>query len=228
MIFFLLHHAGGDKYAYNNFKSALEIHHQCIAIELPGRGDRFSETLLQDIHAASQDIFIQINKAIVGEYCIVGISMGALLTFLVTHQLVENKMQLPKHIFLASRKSIHAYKEHKPIAKLPSKDFWDGVVKYGGVSENLLQHKELLELYEPILRADFEALECFNPKERYIQLPISASIMIGNKDKITLNELTEWSAYFSQEVEVKTFEGGHFFLYENVAESIGYILDKLE
>ena len=39
----LLHHAGGDKYVYRNMQQNLSPEMESIALELPGRGDRFSE-----------------------------------------------------------------------------------------------------------------------------------------------------------------------------------------
>ena len=42
----LFHHAGGDKYAFDKLRKNLLSEIESLAIELPGRGDKFGENLL--------------------------------------------------------------------------------------------------------------------------------------------------------------------------------------
>ena len=56
----LLHHAGGDKYAYRNMQERLLPEIESIAFELPGRSDRFSEKFVQNLEAAVDDIYRQL------------------------------------------------------------------------------------------------------------------------------------------------------------------------
>lgn len=214
----LLHHAGGDKYAYKKVQQWLLPEIPSIAVELQGRSDRFNEPLQNNIHTITDDIFNQIKNELDEDYFLVGVSMGALIAYLLSHKINENNLPLPKHMFLASRLAPDAYLNEPIIKNISSEAFWKVVIKYNGVPTSLVEHKELREFYEPILRADFEALEAYNqsPQQKEL-LPIVTTILLGKDDtrNITLNTAKSWNNHFSKEIFYKEFDGGHFFVYEN-------------
>jgi surfactin synthase thioesterase subunit len=126
---------------------------------------------------------------------------------------------------LASRLSPEAYLHEPTILGILSEDFWEIVTRYEGIPTALFEHQELREFYEPILRADFEALSKYNNSHQpKVQLPISAHVLVGKNDSrnITLHTAQTWSHHFTKEVLYKKFDGGHFFVYdnENVAKYI--------
>jgi external thioesterase TEII len=103
------------------------------------------------------------------------------------------------------------------------------VQQYDGVPEQLLQHKELKEFYEPILRSDFEMLQHFNETFDSIEsINVPATILFGENDtrNVTEEKMQGWKKFFSVAIEVKSFKGGHFFMYEN-NEVIDFIKMKL-
>ena len=225
----LLHHAGGDKYAYRNMQQSLLPEIESIAYELPGRSDRITESFVNNLAAAVDDIYNQLTKELPQEYFIVGNSMGSIIAFLLTHKLIQENKTLPKHLFLASRLSPDAYKKEPNIIGISSDDFWKVVQQYDGVPGQLLQHKELKEFYEPILRSDFELLQQFNESFESIEsIDIPASVLFGDKDVRNVSEekMQGWRNFFTNEIEIKSFEGGHFFMYEN-KEVVDYIKKKL-
>ena len=224
MRIFLLHHAGGDKYAYRLLQYQLQQVCEVLALELPGRGDRYAEPLLSDIDSCVEDIMRQAVQYLSQPYIIMGVSMGALLAYLWSCRMLEEGKPLPKHLILASRKPMEAYMNHQKIAELPSHDFWQGVYRYGGVPEGLLAHPELMELYEPILRADFMALELYTPKE-IKPLPITATLLYGLDDTITQQDMAGWQQYFHPTIEIIPITGGHFAPYEY--EEIVRIVDTM-
>lgn len=225
----LLHHAGGDKYAYRNMQQSLLPEIESIAYELPGRSDRITESFVNNLAAAVDDIYNQLTKELPQEYFIVGNSMGSIIAFLLTHKLKQENKTLPKHLFLASRLSPDAYKKEPNIIGISSDDFWKVVQQYDGVPGQLLQHKELKEFYEPILRSDFELLQQFNESFESVEsIDIPASVLFGDKDVRNVSEekMQGWRNFFTKEIEIKSFEGGHFFMYEN-KEVVAYIKKKL-
>lgn len=225
----LLHHAGGDKYVYRNMQQNLLPEIESIAIEIPGRGDRFKETFLNSLQDAVDDLYHQIQNEIEENYYIIGNSMGAIMAFLLTHKLKKEDKNLPKHLFLSARLSPDAYKNEPNIVGITSADFWKVVQQYDGVPTTLLAHQELMDLYEPILRSDFELLQNFNQTFESIEpLNIPTSILFGNEDthNVDMEKMQGWRNFFMNEIEIKSFNGKHFFLYEN-EDVIKYIKDKL-
>lgn len=214
----LLHHAGGDKYAFRNLQQNLLPEIESIAFELPGRSDRISEPFIKNIYQAVDDIYAQLQRQMPNEYCIIGNSMGAAIAYLLAHKLQQENKQMPKHLFLSSRLSPDAYKQEPNIVGISSTDFWKVVQQYDGVPAQLLQHKELMEFYEPILRTDFELLQQFNESfESIAAIDVPASILFGDQDvrNVSYEKMQGWRKFFVNYIDIKSFEGKHFFLYEN-------------
>lgn len=225
----LIHHAGGDKYAYRNMQQNLLPEIESIAFELPGRSDRISESFVNNLDEAVNDIYVQLTKQFPDEYFIVGNSMGSIIAFLLTYKLQQENKRLPKHLFLASRLSPDAYKNEPNIIGISSDDFWKVVQQYDGVPEQLLAHKELKEFYEPILRSDFELLQRFNETfESIAPINIPTSILFGDKDirNVSSEKMQGWRKFFTSDFEIQSFNGGHFFVCEN-EEVIKYIKSKV-
>ncbi len=225
---FLFHHAGGDKYSYNAYKSSLQPQVEVYNVELPGRGDRFGETLINNIFEGAEDIYGQIKNDLNDNYYFLGNSMGGMIALLIVDRLRKENRTLPRHLFLASRKSPEAYADLESTSNADSATFWQIVEKYGGIPEALKQSEELKELYEPIIRADFKALESYGSiSMEPLSLPVT--IMNGLKDQmIKSEELQSWNNYFSSDVEYLEFEGGHFFLFEQMEEVLPAILSKIK
>lgn len=219
-----LHHAGGEKYAWRRYQESLSTDIEQVYLELPGRGDRFGHTLLSDTNSIIDDLYQQILPYLKEPYVMVGKSMGALHTYLLLQRMVQAQQQLPIHVFLGSRMSPDAIHENISIAHLPSDEFWQGVQKYGGLPKLLLENKELLDMYEPILRADFSSLEqyLYAPEPK---LDVSATIMVGKEDIIKFDQIISWENMFSKEITTIELNGGHFFMYEQ-AYTIGKMIEE--
>lgn len=225
----LLHHAGGDKYAFRTVEQWLLPEVESIALELPGRSDRFSEKFVLTLAAAVEDIYQQLVPQLPELYCLVGNSMGSILAFLLTHRLIREQKTPPQHIFLASRLSPDSYKQEPSIKGISSDDFWKVVQQYNGVPEQLLAHKELKEFYEPILRSDFELLQDFNETFETIEpISVPASILLGEQDtrNVTVEKMQGWQKFFTNDIDIQAFSGDHFFLYEN-KDVADYIKTKM-
>lgn len=226
----LLHHAGGDKYVYRNMQQALLPEIESLSLELPGRSDRFSERFVESLEDAVNDIYTQLINENINDFIVIGNSMGAIIAFLLVHKLKKENHLLPKHLFLAARLSPDAYKNEPNVIGIPSDDFWKVVQQYDGVPEGLLAHKELREFYEPILRSDFELLQKYNQSFESIDIiDVPTSILFGDKDtrNVDIEKMQGWRKFFTNTIDIVSFEGGHFFLYEN-KEVVKFIQTKMK
>ncbi|HMU98341.1 MAG TPA: thioesterase domain-containing protein, partial [Chitinophagales bacterium] len=79
----LFHHAGGDKYAFQYLSQKLNQDFEIIYYELPGRNYRLNESLLFDIHQIVDDAYNTILPYTQNDFVFIGMSMGALISFLV-------------------------------------------------------------------------------------------------------------------------------------------------
>jgi surfactin synthase thioesterase subunit len=216
----LLHHAGGDQYAYRNVRQWLLPEYESIAVELPGRSDRIREPLIHNMEQATNDIFSQLQPYLTNDYFFIGMSMGGLFAWLLSLKFQKENLPLPKHIFFVSRMPIEYYAAKPNVKGKSSDDFWNMILDYGGCPPQLVEHKELREFYEPILRADFEMMQDhaygFKGIER---LDVPASVYYGKNDHANFDAgtMSEWNKYFKKEIEYKAFEGDHFFFYNDRA-----------
>jgi medium-chain acyl-[acyl-carrier-protein] hydrolase len=213
----LFHHVGGDHYAFRNVQNWLLPEIESFAYELPGRADRYREPLLNNMDVMIEDAYRQTKPHMEEPFFFIGLSLGGLIAYHFSHYLKEHKLPLPSHLFIASRKCPESFFNQPLSSTLPGPEFWEYVSKFGGCPPLLLEHQELREFYEPILRADFALAEDYIEKfESKDALDIPAWIYYGEKDGRNLVETdaTGWKPYFNNDFECKHFPGGHFFLYE--------------
>lgn len=219
--------AGGNAFSYRHFQAHLADAIQVIALELPGRGRRFKEPLLTAMATMIVDLFLQVQDGIKNNnrYAIYGHSMGALLGYELTRYILQANLPPPQHLFFSGRKAPSVANNTPPKHKLPKEAFMKSVKDLGGCPPELLAHQELTDLFEPILRADFQAIETYvyTPSSP-VNIPIT--ILHGSDDdEVTYDQLLPWQQETCQQLLIQSFLGDHFFIFEHLAQ-IGRLLSQ--
>lgn len=219
--------AGGSQYSYVSFNEHLKRRGlSIIPIEIPGRGSRFHEKLFSDVYNVVDDIYSQIKGKLTEPYAIYGHSMGTLLGYLLTHKILKEKVSPPVHLFFSGCGGPSVKVDEPPKHNLPKKEFIDKLIEMGGCPEEILQNSELMDIFEPIIRADFKLIEYY----RYEPLPafnIPISVLIGTEEKTTLDDALAWQKETSDPLEVFQLPGNHFFIFGQEKQLINIIADKL-
>ena len=180
-----LPYAGAGFYAYRDFRKYLPDFIQITALDLPGHGKRMNESLLTDIHEIVKDIFHQIKDNLETPYAFYGHSMGASLGYLLTNLIADaGEIARPRHLFFSGKSGPMA-EEERALHKLPKRDLIDALLEYGGIPGEVLDHEELLDLFLPILRADFQALGNY-VYESTVPLDIPMTVMPVSYTHLTL------------------------------------------
>lgn len=211
---FLLHYAGGDRNSFRPLLEGLQSQFQIETPELPGRGDRMSETFLNNKQEAVAEVLEQIKDARQKDvpYLIYGHSMGAILGLEICHAM-EKEGDAPVY-FVPTGYPGPGIKDNAPIAGLPRTEFFAEVRKLGGLSDEVMQYEELLDFFEPVLRADFGLLEnkgneTFKEK---IKTPIYA--VMGKNEQYAF-DIRNWVKYTEADCECQIVNGNHFFINQN-------------
>ncbi|MBC8757073.1 thioesterase [Kordia sp. YSTF-M3] len=212
-----LHFAGGNKYSYTPLEAFLDRNIKLITLELPGRGRRFQEPLLTNVNEVVNDLFEQLKNNVTKPYAIFGHSMGAILTHLLTRKIVESEFANPIHLFVSGARAPKIKRLPPFYHDLPKDEFVDKIRKMGGCPEEILADDELMALFEPPLRADFKAIETYEYKKQE-PLKIPLTVFIGNKDKVTWEEAKAWQDESTHTIDIKEFEGNHFFIFQHKKE----------
>lgn len=216
---FLLHFAGGNRYSFQ-FMAPFLKDFEVIALELPGRGMRVNENLLKDFELAAQDIYNQItNRLTSPKFVIYGHSMGAYLALRVSNML-EKIDKSPAYLFVSGN-SGPGNSDRKNRFLLENDDFLEEVKKLGGISDEFIENKELLEFFVPILKADFEIAEKNEIEmESAIQAPLHA--MMGSEEE-KVEEISNWGRFTKSNFSYEILKGDHFFI-NNHPEKIAHII----
>jgi surfactin synthase thioesterase subunit len=225
---FFLPFAGGSRFSYRVFEENATPLFKVIPIEYPGRGSRASETLLTDTSAIVEDAYIQIKDKIGNQrYAIYGHSMGGIVAWLLSRKIVEKKLPLPEHLFISGTPGpASESRKQDNWHLLDKKEFIQRIIELNGCSSEVLENPELLEYFEPILRADFQAIESFSFKP-VPPLPISLTIITGTEEAISLEDIYLWKQETEKTASFRQLKGGHFFIYEHVKAIISIIRESV-
>ncbi|WP_455794971.1 thioesterase II family protein [Clostridium butyricum] len=223
MILFCLPYAGGSESVYYNWSNHMdEI--ELYPIELKGRGKRSDEEYYKNIKEAVDDIYTAIKDKVCQEdYAIYGHSMGSLLAYELYYKICDMNHKKPKHIFFSGNKAPNIAKEREISYKMPDSLFMQKIMELGGTPKKLLEDKEVLEFFLPILKNDIKIIEEYKYEERNEKISCDISKLNGEDDNITQDEILEWRNHTSKNCNIYNFEGDHFFINNNLEEITGLI-----
>ncbi|WP_264530513.1 thioesterase II family protein [Flavobacterium sp. N502540] len=205
--------AGGNKYSFKEFSQNLAHFN---VIEYPGRGMRLNEALQLNIDSLIEDLLPKVINKIeeCQEYIIYGHSMGALIGYMICQRIQELGLLLPVKLVISGKKP-PAIKRESQLSHLSDNLFWEEVVKLGGVPDDLMNYKELIEFYTPILKADFTAIENYNyVKKEKLSVPID--VFYGSEEQITEEEIIGWRDETNGPVTLTRLKGNHFFIFNHI------------
>ena len=211
---FCIPYAGGSAVVYNQIKKYLDESICFYPIELPGRGKRFKEELISDMNLLVEDIYNQIKDDLDEiPYAFFGYSMGSIIAFELCYKIMERKGISPRHMFFCARESPHIniYKKER-MHDLSFDEFKSRILKLGGTNEEIFENKELREIFVPIIKSDYKALDNYEYLEKPEKIECSFSIFNGLKDKYTLEDMKSWSIHTKGKINLYNFDDGHFFI----------------
>ena len=218
---FLLHFAGGNCYSFQFLVPYLKDF-EVICPELPGRGRRMEEALLKDFDRAVGDVYRQmLRRSPTQPFMIYGHSMGAYMALRISAMLEKDGCP-PSQLFVSGNAG-PGVRESRQRYLLNQADFWQELKTLGGLPKEFFENPELFEMYEPILRADFQVAECHSlDKDDAVSIPLFA--MMGSEEE-NVEHIGNWSRYTGAAFQHEVFPGGHFFIHPNAAR-IANIINK--
>ncbi|HYC29114.1 MAG TPA: alpha/beta fold hydrolase [Chitinophagaceae bacterium] len=219
--------SGGSKYSYKAFSQYAPPFLNIIPLEIPGRGSRSGEELLTDIELTADDVFDQIKNGLDKPYAIYGHSMGGILAYLLARRIIDAGLDQPLHLFVTGCVAPSLKYRDLVDHTLPKEEFLQKIKDLGGSPDSVLSNPALMEFFEPILRADFEAVATYKhiPAAPF-SIPVSA--VLGDAENATIEEAMQWQKETTATVDVKTLPGNHFFIFEHPDYIIQMISRKLQ
>lgn len=223
----MLPYAGGT--AYNLMPLATQIRDIDIhVLEWPGRGSRIKEPLLTDIEIITSDLLDRVSPLLkqYRHYAVYGHSMGTTTGYMLIQRISEQTGRYPLHFFVSGSGG-PVTREKRNWHILPSSEFWEKVRALGGCPDEMFESSELLDFTEPILRADFEALERFEYKAT-VPMPCPITAFRGTHDEQGIAAFKTWQKETTYPLKLVEMEGGHFFIFQHRSAIAGHITNTLQ
>lgn len=227
MRLFCVSYAGGSASIYSKWKEMIDKSIEIIPVEMPGRGTRFCEKICGNMEDLVNDIYSKLENQFISEdYMIYGHSMGSWVVYSLTQRIREKGIRLPERLFLSGKEAPYIKKNSLVYHKMNDKEFIEKIYDLGGTPRELLENKELLEIYIPILKNDYKVIETCKYKKPDKAFNFDITIFNGIKDTLTEEDISAWSKYTSKNFNIYNFDGGHFFIHDYAKQMLDIIYNQ--
>lgn len=215
---FCFANAGGSVAQFRNWHQSLPAGLEVCPVQLPGQGSRLREqphTRVESLVSVLADV---LQPQMDVPFAFWGYSMGALICFELARELRRRGQSLPRQLFIAARRAPQLSATEFPLHDLPEAAFIREVQRrYNGIPAILLQEADMLALFLPVLRANFEMIETY-VYESGDPLPCPITAFGGLQDPtVNAGQLDSWREQTSSTFKYRMYPGDHFFLQQHQA-----------
>lgn len=208
---FCFPYAGGGASIFRQWQEDMPEGIEVCAVQLPGRENRIAEPPFRILSSLIEAMVEALAPYFDVPFAFFGHSLGVKIAFELVRELRRKKDIQPVHLFVSGARPPHV-PEPRPLHQLSEHDFIEELRRYSATPEVVLQSRELMEMYLPILRADFSIDETYiYYEDNPLDCPISA--FGGTEDKeANREELDAWRQHTLSSFTLQMFQGDHFFI----------------
>lgn len=221
-------YAGAGAFIFRTWKQFIPSDIELIGIQLPGRETRFKEPRIHDFNTLLSEVMPALTPYLDKPLILFGYSLGAMIAYELALKFQEQSLATVEHLIIAaSRPPSH-------IAQDPS--FKDGSLykeatlrkmhEYQGTASVVMDSPEMLDIFIPIMQADFALLASYQPTQG-ILLNCPVSVLFGEQEaENTLEKALQWKALTTGIFKHYMIPGRHFFIHES-PESMKEVMLKV-
>jgi medium-chain acyl-[acyl-carrier-protein] hydrolase len=198
---------------------------EVFPVQLPGREERIRERPLTSAGELARHIVPTLLPHLDKPFAFFGHSMGALMAYEVAQHLRLCGRPEPKMLIVSARRAPQTPFARNSTWDLPHDGFLERLRSLDGTSPAVMDNPELMQLLEPVLRADFQVDETYVHPDSYTPLscPIVAFGAIGDKEP-SFDDLLAWGAVTTGGITIRRmFDGNHFFVVTRASELVSDI-----
>lgn len=204
--------SGGYSVSYRELHRALYDRFHLVSVEPPGHGSS-SLPLIRDFDKLVNLYLKEIQSFLGNRFILFGHSLGGLFVYRLA-QLLEEKGIFPEHIIISGAQPPSI--QYEPVHLLDDDAFVQHLLEMDGLSEEVVQHQELMNYLLPILRADFELTTTFSHNaEQKLQSPLH--IFNGIEDQRCMSFVEDWRNW-GEDVKFYEFPGKHMYVIYHAEE----------
>ncbi|HSG42928.1 MAG TPA: alpha/beta fold hydrolase [Anaerolineales bacterium] len=223
-LIFLFPYAGGGPSVFSKWNNELPDNLEAHITHYPGRGSMYNESAIKSLSNLVERLTEAIHPLLDKPFIFFGHSLGGTVAFELARSLRKNGLPQPNTLFISACGAPQLLNLHSPLHTLPDDEFVTSLKKLNGLPQEVFQNQEMLDLFLPTLRTDFELIETYKYlHDEPLNYPI---IVLGGRDdpRVSREQLEGWATQTYARFESKYFEGDHFFI--NTAREA--IIKKIE
>lgn len=183
---------------------------EILPVELPGRNSRMTEAKPTSLEATASSMVAGLLDAgcFNKPYVFFGHSMGAWMAYEAARMVVARRLPLPAAVVVSGARGAQLADDDSDTVELgslpTSESFWEHFERRYGKNPDL-QSTMIRDYVEPLLRADFRALEAYRPETTQLSVPIFACGARGD-ERCTQPQLEAWGALTTATFEWQLFD----------------------
>lgn len=209
---FCFPYAGGSSRTYLDWQNYLPQEIELVCIDPPGRGERINENPIYNLSELVKQLAVEILPWLDRPFGFFGHSNGALIVFeLARHfQSLGVKIEL---VIVSAKAAPSQIQSDKLYHQLPEDEFIATLRESGATPEEFFDTPELLELFMPLLRADYALSETYIYQNNKV---INADLLLlsGTEDIncMDVDDRNAWAKEFNGHTRWLEIPGGHFYI----------------
>jgi medium-chain acyl-[acyl-carrier-protein] hydrolase len=138
--------------------------------------------------------------------------MGALMAYEVARRLVASRMKTPAGLIVSGCEAPTRLRPKRLHTALDDDGLIQALGRFNGVPPEVLQHRELMKLVLPTLRADLAMVEGYRHAPG-LKLGLPIEVLAGTSDPLVDSAgLDGWSEATTGTCRVHWIDGDHFFI----------------
>ncbi|MFB7949654.1 thioesterase II family protein [Kitasatospora phosalacinea] len=219
-----LPHAGGAATYYFPVAKALAPAIDVLAVQYPGRQDRRTEPVIEDVRALADRITAELLPWTDRPLALFGHSMGALVGYEVARRL-EAAGTAPLGLFASGRRAPSTVREES-VHRRDDQGIVSALRELSGTGDEVLDDADLLGMVLTAVRGDYKAVETYRDDDRPV-LACPVEVLTGDSDGMTSPEENRaWERHTTGECRVTEFPGGHFYLVDQAPAVLATIRER--
>lgn len=206
-------YAGGSAGIYQPWRATLDPGIDLVAVQMPARGARMSEPAMRDL----PEIVKRLAEVVIAtpgvRFAFFGHSLGALVAFELTRYLAAHQLTTPVKLIVSGASGPQASRELEPLDETDDDKLIQRLSRYKGTPPEILQHRELMRLMGPAIRADFALAGNYVYRAGpALRMPIT--VFAGTSDdEVDAEQAHAWQRETSAAFRLHAFDGDHFFIH---------------
>jgi len=219
-------HAGAGASAFAEWAKLLPEDIELVAVQLPGRQNRIGEEPFRDVGRLTTALRHALRPVLEGRYAFFGHSGGAIAAYELARALAAAGEGGPEHLFVSAQPAPDV-PPVRVLHELPDDAFRAELIALGGIDPEIAAMPEVMEMLLGLLRTDFRLWEGYRPTSPgAVDCPVTA-LSPDADPRAPRDAVRGWQVFTTAGFRLRTFSGGHFYLYRSAADVVAAIRQEL-